>query len=51
MKPEIKFSSDFIIGYPGETDDDFKKTIELMTKVGLLTHFLYISAQARNTSF
>ena len=30
LKPSIKFSSDFIIAYPGETDEDFKKTISLM---------------------
>ena len=27
IKPDIKFSSDFIIGYPGETNDDFTKTL------------------------
>ena len=32
VKPEIKFSSDFIIGYPGETNDDFKSTIKLIKK-------------------
>ena len=33
VKPDIRFSSDFIIGYPGETDDDFNKTLELIKKV------------------
>ena len=33
IKSNVKFSSDFIIGYPGETEDDFKKTIELMKEV------------------
>ena len=42
VKPKIKFSSDFIIGYPGETDDDFKKTIDLMTKVGFINSFSFI---------
>jgi tRNA-2-methylthio-N6-dimethylallyladenosine synthase len=42
VKPEIKFSSDFIIGYPGETDADFKKTVELMTKVGFINSFSFI---------
>ena len=27
--PTIQFSSDFIIGYPGETDRDFEETLEL----------------------
>ena len=26
-RPEIKFSSDFIVGYPGETEKDFNDTI------------------------
>jgi len=42
VKPEIKFSSDFIIGYPGETDIDFKKTVELMTKVGFINSFSFV---------
>ena len=42
VKPEIKFSSDFIIGYPGETYDDFKKTIELVTKIGFINSFSFI---------
>ena len=45
VKPDIKFSSDFIIGYPGETDDDFKKTVELMKKLNLLIHFLLYLVQ------
>ena len=32
VNPLIKFSSDFIIGYPGETDSDFEKTLDLLTK-------------------
>ena len=42
VKPEIKFSSDFIIGYPGETNDDFNKTVELMTKIGFINSFSFI---------
>ena len=42
VKPEIKFSSDFIIGYPGETNRDFEDTIELMTKVGFINSFSFI---------
>ena len=36
IKFEVKnmaFSSDFIVGYPGETDDDFQDTLELIDKV------------------
>ena len=42
LKPNIKFSSDFIIGYPGETRHDFNKTIELMTKVKFINSFSFI---------
>ena len=35
IKPDIELSSDFIIGYPGETQYDFEKTLELMKKVKL----------------
>ena len=42
VKPNIEFSSDFIIGYPGETYDDFQKTIELMNKVKFINSFSFI---------
>ena len=29
INSEIKFSSDFIIGYPGETKEDFNETLKL----------------------
>ncbi|MBM2828547.1 MAG: (Dimethylallyl)adenosine tRNA methylthiotransferase miaB [Actinobacteria bacterium] len=32
-RPGIAFSSDFIVGFPGETDDDFMETISLMEEV------------------
>ena len=34
MRPDIAFSSDFIVGYPGETDQDFKDTLNLIERVG-----------------
>jgi len=42
VKPEIKFSSDFIIGYPGETDDDFKNTVELINQIGFINSFSFM---------
>ena len=41
VKPEIKFSSDFIIGYPGETNDDFKSTIKLIKKIGFINSYSF----------
>ena len=51
IKSNIKFSSDFIIGYPGETNDDFKRTIDLMNKVKFINSYSYIfSSRPGNTS-
>ena len=42
VKPNIKFSSDFIIGYPSETYEDFKKTIELFKEVKFINSYSFI---------
>ena len=39
--PSIKFSSDFIIAYPGETKDDFEKTVSLMKKVEFINSYSF----------
>ena len=41
LKPNIKFSSDFIIGYPSETQDDFEQTLELMNKVKFISTYSF----------
>ena len=41
-KPDIELSSDFIIGYPGETQYDFEKTLELMKKVKFINSYSFI---------
>jgi len=33
-RPDIQFSSDFIVGFPGETDEDFKETMKLVSDIG-----------------
>ena len=40
--PNIRLSSDFIIGYPGETNDDFNQTIELMKKIKFISSYSFI---------
>ena len=40
--PLIKFSSDFIIGYPGETDKDFEETLRLLKEVSFINSYSYI---------
>ncbi|MFL2877813.1 MAG: tRNA (N6-isopentenyl adenosine(37)-C2)-methylthiotransferase MiaB [Candidatus Pelagibacter sp.] len=42
IKSNVKFSSDFIIGYPGETEDDFEKTIELMKEVKFINAYSFL---------
>ena len=39
--PLIKFSSDFIIGYPGETEDDFKKSLKLLKKINYINTYSF----------
>ncbi len=41
-KPDIEFSSDFIIAYPGETEDDFTKSLELIKKIQFINTFSYV---------
>ncbi len=42
INPKIEFSSDFIIGYPGETESDFKKTLNLIDEVKFINSFSFI---------
>jgi len=42
INPKIEFSSDFIIGYPEENDEDFKKTMELIEKVNFTNSYSFI---------
>ena len=42
INKNIKISSDFIIGYPGETEEDFQNTIDLVEKVGFINSYSFI---------
>ena len=42
INPNIEFSSDFIIGYPDENDDDFKNTMELIEKIKFTNSYSFI---------
>ena len=41
-RSDINFSSDFIVGYPGETEDDFNDTVSLIKKVNFVNSFSFI---------
>jgi tRNA-2-methylthio-N6-dimethylallyladenosine synthase len=40
-RPDIALSSDFIVGFPGETDKDFADTMKLAREVGYASHFSF----------
>ena len=42
INSKIEFSSDFIIGYPGENDQDFKDTLNLIKKVNFINSYSFI---------
>ena len=42
INPNIEFSSDFIIGYPGEEDQDFKDTINLIERIKFINSYSFI---------
>ena len=42
VRPDICISSDFIVGFPGETDEDFGKTMKLIDDVGFDQSFSFI---------
>lgn len=42
LRPDISISSDFIIGFPNETDQDFQDTMDLIARIGFDTSFSFI---------
>ena len=42
VRPNISISSDFIVGFPGETEDDFKQTMYLIETIGFDQSFSFI---------
>ncbi len=47
--PDMEFSSDIIVGFPGETEEDFEGTIQLVQKVGYEQLFMFIYSKRRGT--
>jgi tRNA-2-methylthio-N6-dimethylallyladenosine synthase len=42
IRPDLAMSSDFIVGFPGETEDDFGKMMKLIDEIGYDTSFSFI---------
>jgi len=49
IRPDISVSSDFIIGFPGETEDDFMQTMKLIDDIRFDTSFSFIYSQRPGT--
>ena len=50
INPNIEFSSDFIIGYPGENDKDFKNTFNLIKKIRFINSYSFIFSPRPGTT-
>ncbi len=42
VRPDISLSTDFIVGFPGETDDDHARTMKLIADVGFDASFSFV---------
>ncbi|ANY18376.1 tRNA (N6-isopentenyl adenosine(37)-C2)-methylthiotransferase MiaB [Bordetella pseudohinzii] len=48
-RPNLTLSSDFIVGFPGETEEDFQKTLKLIADVGFDTSFSFVYSRRPGT--
>jgi tRNA-2-methylthio-N6-dimethylallyladenosine synthase len=49
LRPQISFSSDFIIGFPNESEADFEATMNLISEIGFDTSFSFIYSRRPGT--
>ena len=50
IKPSIEFSSDFIISYPGESEQDFNQTLQLVNKIKFINSYSFIFSPRPGTN-
>jgi tRNA-2-methylthio-N6-dimethylallyladenosine synthase len=49
VRPDISLSSDFIVGFPGETEEDFGKTLRLVEDIGFDASFSFVYSKRPGT--
>jgi tRNA-2-methylthio-N6-dimethylallyladenosine synthase len=49
VRPAISMSSDFIVGFPGETADDFERTMALVEEIGFDASFSFVYSKRPGT--
>lgn len=47
--PNVKFSTDIIVGFPGETEEDFEDTLDVVRKVKFEQAFMFIYSRRKGT--
>jgi len=49
VRPDISISSDFIVGFPGETEEDFERTLKLAADIGFDASFSFVYSRRPGT--
>ena len=49
VRPDLTLSSDFIVGFPGETEEDFEKTMRMIEDIGFDTSFSFVYSRRPGT--
>ena len=49
VRPELSLSSDFIVGFPGETEEDFERTLRLVAELNFDTSFSFVYSRRPGT--
>ncbi len=47
--PDVKFTTDIIVGFPGESEEDFQKTVDFVEKAGFLNVHVFPYSKRRGT--